>query len=149
MDDTKDMTVEFVDLALPSGTKWAIDYLKDKDGNLLYLPYVEAAKLNIPTVEQYNELINNCRFIQDKYPDDNNGCRFLGTNGDYVHYHGDFYIEAGKKLRSAYPETWLRDDEEDCSDKALAHFFEEPYISHEYMGLKYPVILVSTPLIIE
>ena len=143
------MTVEFVDLALPSGTKWANDYLKDKDGNLLYLPYDEAAKLTIPTQEQFYELTNYCRIIQDKILDKNRGCRILGMNGEYVHYHEDFYIEAGKKLKSIFPESWLKGDEEDCPDKTVAHFFEEPYISHEYMGLKYPVILVSTPLIIE
>ena len=28
-----DNGVEYVDLGLPSGTKWGADYLKDKDGN--------------------------------------------------------------------------------------------------------------------
>lgn len=143
MDNKIDMTVEFVDLALPSGTKWAIDYLKDKDGNVLYLPYNEAAKLDIPTVEQFSELMNNCRIVEDELSDLNGGCRILGKNGEYVHYYKDFYIEAGKKSRSTFPEIWLKDDEERCSEKIVAHFFEEPYVSHEFMGLGYPIILVE------
>ena len=145
MDDTKEMTVEFVDLALPSGTKWATDYLKDEEGNIIYLPYNEAAKLNIPTREQFYELTNNCRIIQDKFSDDNRGCRILGTNGECVHYHEDFYLEAGNKIKSLFPESWLKDDEEYCMEKTVAHYYEEYYISHEFMGLKYPVILVSIP----
>ena len=145
MDEIKDTMIDFVDLALPSGTRWAIDYLKDKEGNILYLPYNEAAKLCIPTKEQFYELTNNCRIIQDNISDENRGCRILGTNGEYVHYHEDFYIEAGKKLRALFPESWLKDDEEDCIEKTVAHYYEEYYISHEYMGLKYPVILVCTP----
>ena len=142
MNDINDMMIDFVDLALPSGTKWAIDYLKDEEGNILYLSYNEAAKLNIPTKEQFYELTDNCRIIQDKFTDENRGCSFLGTNGEYVHYHEDYYIEAGRKMSAFFPESWLKDDEEDCSEKMVAHFFEESYISHEYMGLKYPVILV-------
>ena len=38
MGTLKDTIEKYVDLALPSGTKWASDYLRDKDGNVLYFP---------------------------------------------------------------------------------------------------------------
>lgn len=142
VDIIKDLTIEFVDLALPSGTKWAKDYLRDKDGNVLYLPYEEAAKMSIPTKEQFNELVSVCRIIQDNTIE-KSGCSFLGTNGKYVHYLTDSYLEAGKKQCSFFPETWLKDEEEGSSEKIIAHFFEEPYISHEFMGLGYPIVLVD------
>lgn len=49
---------EFVDLSLPSGTLCAADYLRDEEGNILYLPYNEAKKYNLPTKEQVQELID-------------------------------------------------------------------------------------------
>lgn len=52
--------ITYVDLGLPSGTLWASDYLRDADGNLLLLSYDEAAPLNIPTKEMYEELNNHC-----------------------------------------------------------------------------------------
>ena len=52
--------ITYVDLGLPSGTLWASDYLKDKNGNIVSLPYIEAAPLNIPTQEQFEELKKYC-----------------------------------------------------------------------------------------
>ena len=52
--------ITYVDLGLPSGTLWASDYLRDADGNLLLLSFVEAAPLNIPTKEMFDELKNHC-----------------------------------------------------------------------------------------
>lgn len=49
---------EFVDLSLPSGTLWAADYLRDEEGNILYLTYNEAKKYNLPTEEQVKELFS-------------------------------------------------------------------------------------------
>ena len=31
--------IEYVDLGLPSGTKWPSDYLRDKNGKILYLNF--------------------------------------------------------------------------------------------------------------
>ncbi len=62
--------VEYVDLGLPSGTQWAYGYLKDKDGKIVCLSYEEAAKLNIPTKEQYEELVNNSRILTNVSPND-------------------------------------------------------------------------------
>ena len=53
--------VEYVDLGLPSGTLWASDYVKEGD-DVLFLPYPEALKYNIPTEEQVDELEEFCEF---------------------------------------------------------------------------------------
>ena len=50
---------EFVDLGLPSGTLWASDYVKDWD-EVLFLPYSEALKYDVPTKEQVDELRECC-----------------------------------------------------------------------------------------
>ena len=50
------------DLGLPSGTMWALRYLKNEEGDIHYLPYAKAAKLALPSKEQVDELIENCRW---------------------------------------------------------------------------------------
>ena len=54
--------VEFVDLGLPSGLLWSSKYRKDDEGAPLYLTYEEAAALDIPTEEQFSELIKCCEW---------------------------------------------------------------------------------------
>ena len=50
------------DLGLPSGTMWALRYLKNEEGDINYLPYAKAGKLALPSKEQVDELIENCRW---------------------------------------------------------------------------------------
>lgn len=70
--DSVSEETEFVDLGLPSGTLWASDYVKDGD-EILFLPYPEALKYDIPSEEQVNELGEYCKIISmndsaaDKY----------------------------------------------------------------------------------
>ena len=54
--------VKFIDLGLPSGTLWAEEYLYDKDHNLIYSPFENALQLNIPTLNQWEELKQHCVF---------------------------------------------------------------------------------------
>ena len=75
---------EFVDLGLPSGTLWASDYVKDGD-EVLFLPYPEALKYDIPSEEQVNELGEYCKIIR---MNDSAADKFiymvLGPNGNSV-----------------------------------------------------------------
>ena len=41
--------VTYVDLGLPSGTLWADDYLRDEEGNIMYLTVKEASCLPVPS----------------------------------------------------------------------------------------------------
>lgn len=52
--------ITYVDLGLPSGTLWASDYLREKDGKLVRLKFNEAAPLTIPNQEQFEELKRYC-----------------------------------------------------------------------------------------
>ena len=52
--------LEYVDLNLPSGTLWSKNYIDRPEGTSLYLKYYEAAKLNIPTQSQFDELDKYC-----------------------------------------------------------------------------------------
>lgn len=59
--DFRDYKTEFVDLELPSGTLWAAEYEKKED-SFLYLPYMQAMRYDIPTKEQWDELVKYCEW---------------------------------------------------------------------------------------
>ena len=50
---------EFVDLGLPSGTLWASTY-ETNGSSCIYLPFEQAKKYKLPTMEQYQELKDSC-----------------------------------------------------------------------------------------
>ena len=56
--------IDVHDLGLPSGTLWSLNYLGG-EYETNYLPYTKAAKLGLPSKEQVNELIENCRWQGD------------------------------------------------------------------------------------
>ena len=67
---------DYVDLGLPSGTKWK----KTNEKNLM--PYADAMGLYkgmMPTIEQWQELRDECVWIWS-----NNGYQVTGTNGKSI-----------------------------------------------------------------
>ena len=54
----EEVDADFIDLGLPSGTLWAKDFLRDEEGNIMYLTFREAKKYPLPTIEQLNNLMN-------------------------------------------------------------------------------------------
>ena len=59
--DLRDNKMEYIDLGLSSGTLWAKDFEKDAVG-FLYLPYMQAKNYNLPTREQWDELVQSCEW---------------------------------------------------------------------------------------
>lgn len=57
--------VEFVDLALPSGTLWSRHPLM-KNGGYETIPYNEAINLPIPSKAQWEELVKHCDIINGR-----------------------------------------------------------------------------------
>lgn len=140
-DDLKDDGVEYVDLGLPSGTKWAADYLKDKDGNIVLLPFEKAVKLNIPTMEQVVEQRAHC-LIKSTY-DYCKAFSIIGSNGEYVCYENSQINEAGRKISFAYPVFWVKTDNQDESRRMAAFIGAENCLAKDLsFGTKAPVILV-------
>ncbi len=50
---------EFVDLGLPSGTCWSVDYERENK-KVLYASYEQVAQLSLPSTEQVQELFDSC-----------------------------------------------------------------------------------------
>ena len=151
--DLQDGETEFVDLGLPSGTKWSSDYILD--GNYPdYLPYGRAELLNIPTQEQWEELKDNCQWefdIDNAY--DLCEARCVGPNGNTLRF-----VRTGKKEINSLSEEWavffwLKDCDEG-NDKTAIHMYNAGKIYNRrdarvevetfFLGFKLPVRLVKT-----
>lgn len=61
---------EFVDLGLPSRTRWANDFLRNAKGQVMLLTYDEAEPFQLPTQEQLKELVGSKRIVFDQYVQD-------------------------------------------------------------------------------
>ncbi|MBR1787347.1 MAG: hypothetical protein IJ756_09355 [Paludibacteraceae bacterium] len=67
----------YVDLGLPSGTYWKEN---NEDGYYTYAEAIKQFGSNIPTLQQVEELINNCTFTCS-----NNVIKVTGRNGNYIY----------------------------------------------------------------
>lgn len=138
--DEKDNGVEYVDLGLPSGTLWSSKYLYEGE-DIKYLSYLEAAEYNIPTKEQFDELIRYCEcFFKDKTK------RILGKNSNYIEIYYSQIIKAGIAEYLNHISFWLKkdDEEEGLAPCACKTDLVNGYIDYVFTGYKMPVMLVKT-----
>ena len=146
--DLRNNKTEYVDLGLPSGTLWSKDYEKDDNDHCEYLPYLKASSLQIPTEEQWNELITECRWEYERQ----NGFIFIciGPNGNSINFVsiGGFKAESYTyfhRITSAI--FWLKDENEKKKKKGTWICHTNNIIlktDSYYMGYKLPVRLVKT-----
>ena len=112
-------------LGLPSGTLWAANYLEDENGNENFLPYAQAAKLGLPTKEQVDELIENCRWIGNYSSSGwtlyNTIC--IGPTGERIKLNSLGYKVGDRSVDSSYGnETiyfWIQDNEDGDEKNAV------------------------------
>ena len=130
-----DNETEFVDLGLPSGTKWSSDYMKDGN-NKEYLPYGRAESLSIPTKEQWEELCDICKWeysINNAY--NLFEARCVGPNGNALKF--DWTGKRDIDTLSAFYEVffWINDDI-DGNDKYAAHIYNAGKVQNLRIGAK-------------
>lgn len=141
--DSVSEDIEYVDLGLPSGTLWSSDYVKDGD-DVLFLPYPEALKYNIPTEKQVDELRECCE-ISIKYDEDDNYVHIvLGPNGNSIVFKGHGYkvLAELKDVKTAY--FWQVYNSDD--PKAVhVPYLSGSYINGAYLfpGYKVPIWMVK------
>lgn len=87
--------VKYVDLGLPSGTLWADDYLRDEEGNIMYLTVKEASCLPVPSEEQIEELFEHCSYNTNDYPNSGyvTSAEFTGKKHKKLLFETTGYIE--------------------------------------------------------
>lgn len=127
--------VSYIDLELPSGTQWATGYLTKANGEMELLGFGKAEQFNIPTIRQFQELLDNTeQFMTEKsgllgteFLSKINRARFWLPNGCYT-YRGlcyeDNYI------------FWLKDA------KNKGRYALGPKV-HSFQAYALPVLLVS------
>lgn len=138
--------VEYVDLQLPSGTKWSIEYIKYEDGERMHLNYQEAINLNIPTLEQFNELYEKC----DIKPIVHTGStpsywEFTGKNGASIKLYLST-IQTPSKVENPYNYMfWLKErvTEDNKGICAGGPSYMKVNTSKLFMGYKLPIMLVK------
>lgn len=134
---------EFVDLGLPSGTLWASDYVKDGD-EVLFLPYSEALKYDIPTKEQVDELREYCE-ISIKYDEDDNYVHIvLGPNGNSIVFKGHGY-KTFAELKDTKTAYFWQVYNSDTPKTVFVPYLSALYINAEYLfpGYKIPIWTVK------
>ena len=139
---------EYIDLGLPSGTLWAADYER-KYGEILYLRYTKAFLPDIPTTEQWRELISKCSWeFKGNREEDKRHLVCTGPNGNSILFFQTVFPAAKEDFAPVY--FWINDIKKgiprnvvfmDCKDiyPDLKFKFEQKEINGEY---RLPVRLV-------
>lgn len=146
--------IELHDLGLPSGTLWTLNYLEEGEGYTNYLPYIKASKLGLPTKEQVEELIENCRW-QGEYSSSRitfYGAICIGASGERISFDSAGYMENDTRVGApnygggnAY--FWIH-DEEDGDEKNAVRIYDvydgkpKMEIIKIFSGYKLPVLIV-------
>lgn len=152
--DSVSEETEFVDLGLPSGTLWSSDYVKDDKANAIYVTQENSADYEIPTYEQFKELMDECKWEQKSeknwtesgfyYWHDWAIC--LGPNGNKITFEKTGLYEATDSLtRTSEIFFWLN-DKEYFHNNCASITFDSLNIGSENMfsGYKLPIRLVKT-----
>lgn len=116
--DLRTNKTKFVDLGLPSGTLWASDFELNGD-ETIYLPYEEAERYDIPTKEQFNELLESCQW-EFAYIDRNmRQYACVGPNGNHIVFYSRGYKIAGSKRDYDDIYFWIKSDADSSTKEAV------------------------------
>lgn len=138
--------IEYVDLGLPTGTKWSNAFLTDENDEMVYLTYDEAMKYNIPAFSQYTELVDYCKWesgaVCGPYMTE---LIIKGRNGNEVILKKNKWIDDNPSANSV-PRFWIKENfkgdnnglNRPCSNYQSTHKAVE-----RFMGEKLAVLLVT------
>lgn len=135
--------INYVDLDLPSGTLWSDEYMIEND-NVVNLHYDDAVKFNIPTEEQFKELIKYCRF--EFKTDINNVITyyFIARNGNRIQFRSLGYLAAKLIQYNSWACSWLKSEEKDGENLAICLDPTYPKYTSLFKGYKMPIRLVKS-----
>jgi len=141
-----DGKTEYVDLGLPSGTLWSSDYER-VDDSLLFLPYIEAEHLCIPTKEQWEELATCCKwefFRNHDYSFNRAVC--IGPNGKTIIFNVTSMFRCEGKVAHAGDACFWIKDTEGLEEKPCITLYEKKniiQIDNTFPGYRLPLRLVK------
>lgn len=136
---------EYVDLGLPSGTLWSADFEIDGE-DVIYHPYEDAEKYGIPTKEQFNELLESCKW-EFKYISSNaREYTCIGPNGNHIVFSSRGYKLAGTKREIEKIFFWVKSTSEDLTREAVYLYYhsgEIKKLTEMFSGSMLPLRLVK------
>lgn len=143
--DLRDGNTEYVDLGLPSGTLWSADFEIDGE-DVIYHPYEDAEKYGIPTKEQFNELLESCKW-EFKYISSNaREYTCIGPNGNHIVFSSRGYKLAGTKREIEKIFFWVKSTSEDLTREAVYLYYhsgEIKKLTEMFSGSMLPLRLVK------
>jgi len=143
--DMRGGKTEFVDLGLPSGTLWSADFEKDGE-DTSYLPYDEAINNEIPTKQQFNELLGLCLWEFKYISDTSRKCICIGPNGNHIVFYPRGYKLAGAKRESNKIFYWVKSTSEDSAKEAAYLYYHDKVeikkLKNVFSGKMLPLRLV-------
>lgn len=151
--ETSSDDIEYVDLGLPSGTLWSSNYVEDENKEILYVTQEKSKAFDIPTVEQWLELVKKCRWEQgSERIDHTNGFYHyhdwaicLGPNGNRIIFEktGLYEIQT-ERVRTNEVLFWLKKGKNSLCNSANITFCTIKITSKsEFPGYKLPIRLVK------
>ncbi len=136
---------EFVDLGLPSGTLWSADYETDGE-EVKYLPYEDAERYDIPTKEQFSELLESCQWEFTYIDTTSRKYTCIGPNGNHVVFSSRGYKLAGSKREIEKIFFWVKSMSEDSTKEAVYLYYQSGEIKkleELFSGSMLPLRLVK------
>ena len=153
--DSVSVGSEFVDLGLPSGTLWSSDYVKKDDNDMtIYATQENGADYEIPTYEQFKELMDECKWEQKSEKNWTEGGFYywhewaicLGPNGNKITFERTGLYEATDCLtKTTEIFFWLNNKEyfyNNCANITLNSL--NIGSENAFSGYKLPIRLVKT-----
>ena len=131
--------VEYIDLGLPNGTKWSIDFLRDENGRVKLFYYDEARNYNLPTCQQYLDFINNTRREHYENYQRKKFIKILGANGNRIQWEKIMSNIAEFSTSKFNFMFWLKNIQENGSTRIAA---KDSKMVDIFTGYKLPIILV-------
>ena len=143
--DLRDGKTQFIDLGLPSGTLWSGDYKKEGE-EIVFLPYQKASLFQIPTEEQWEELLKFCKFEYYGHGSNMGEYCCIGPNGNHITFMSQGYLEGERHWDRIVNTFWLKGDDVDLNQPAANMYFknQKNIIKNKptFVGLKLPIRLI-------
>lgn len=144
--DLRGNSTEFVDLGLPSGTLWAknVEWVDDA---IKYVPYAKANLLNLPTIEQFEELKAYCSWFP-RYTNTHqlSSVSFVGRNGNFIIIPACSYMRDDIVEENVHDvHFWIKEnnDEKHCNSiRIRVNIYFETIKERTFPGYKLPLLLI-------
>ena len=111
------MPLEYVDMGLPSGTKWA-SFCKDTLREISWMDAIEKYGMQVPTIEQFKELFEYCDTELDK----NNHLIVIARNGNKIILNKEY--------------LWTRTEKNDTPDEINCIMLYKDMVKYFHNGKK-------------